>query len=883
MKRPIFWNLLIITPLVAALVACPQPPQTGPDPLTEANAWKGEIPADAEVVTPDEFRRRLASGETELSSAAIIATQKATQDKQYQTDRTTLQNIPNPSENIQALLAEAATNPSNRGDRVVEGPDGQPVMLLGLNTQLRNAAETLERSQSVQNALDDYNLTYSLLPDDLKARAATPESLQGKPLADVKAALEQLNTLLGSSPATLRTARPETSPAQPRANLNAGNGSDNSGACSPQNLVKRYWFPLKNFVSPVKNQGMRGTCWAFSAIGALESRERVQNNNPANLSEQFLVNKVKREWDSSDYVDGGSSNRALGFAVDKGQVFPSEGAWTYNRSSSRPRVTDGDEGSYANSCNGYTGMCSDTAHQSARVCTTFIFKFCSYVKVNYNGAGVAASRTTQLWSNGQGFDLNRYRLLLSRGYTIIASFPIYRGFDEAPSGGENAGVVSNYDKTTRNDKGEYVNGSRGGHVVQIVGFLSNEDMTQFGNTPKIGGGGYFIIKNSWGCSGDGGYYYVPADYVSGLFNDLAVLNFDGRRSDAWNKEQAAPGGSEAPQVQIKVNPARADLRVEKDLAGFFQITHPVAKSVNLTVASDVDGTIYNGGWSTDTNVLFGSSLKRTFATVGRRNLSLSVRYGSSSATASFALDVVNTAPSLNLQFAGNPSQGEDYPISALISDINELDATTLCANTTWSVDAPDTLSATTGCQVSIKFGTTGPRQVRVSTRDSEGLTDSRTISLDVQPPPPNPYPRVLSYGVYSRQMQITGSGQFRYCGDVQVANGNTIDLREKGCNFTITLPDPQRYRGRIDVENPSNETLTYDWNLYVRNSTGEYRLYGENASSNYIFELFPYANAVLVTNDCRVTVKVNAPEASRSKGPFTVWTGKCTYYATRLN
>jgi hypothetical protein len=123
-----------------------------------------------------------------------------------------------------------------------------------------------------------------------------------------------------------------------------------------------------------------------------------------------------------------------------------------------------------------------------------------------------------------------------------------------------------------------------------VGFLSNEDMTQFGNTPKIGGGGYFIIKNSWGCSGDGGYYYVPADYVSGLFNDLSVLNFDGRRSDAWNKEQAAPGGSEAPQVQIKVNPARADLRVEKDLAGFFQITHPVAKSVNLTVASDVDGT-----------------------------------------------------------------------------------------------------------------------------------------------------------------------------------------------------------------------------------------------------------------------------------------------------
>ena len=69
-------------------------------------------------------------------------------------------------------------------------------------------------------------------------------------------------------------------------------------------MVARFWFPLKSFVSPIKKQANRGLCWAFAAIGAVESRERVQNNNRVDLSEQFLVNKVKQDWDDDDYNDG---------------------------------------------------------------------------------------------------------------------------------------------------------------------------------------------------------------------------------------------------------------------------------------------------------------------------------------------------------------------------------------------------------------------------------------------------------------------------------------------------------------------------------------------------------------------------------------------------
>jgi hypothetical protein len=46
----------------------------------------------------------------------------------------------------------------------------------------------------------------------------------------------------------------------------------------------------------------------------------------------------------------------------------------------------------------------------------------------------------------------------------------------------------------------------------------------------------------WGCAGDGGYYYVPADYVSSLFTDIHVMGIDEQRSGRWAQEQALPGG-----------------------------------------------------------------------------------------------------------------------------------------------------------------------------------------------------------------------------------------------------------------------------------------------------------------------------------------------------
>jgi hypothetical protein len=855
------------------------------DLLTEENAWKGEIPADAEQVSPEEFRRRVEAGELVLSSTASEEAQRAALERQFKADKAFLASIPDPGPALRALLEEAGTQQDFEGDQPFQTPGGM-TMLEGLGTQLRNAVLIHELAQSAGNALDDYRLSYALLPDDVKAKAASPDSLAGKSLAEVREALSNLDALLADVSELDNTRLEGDVPLPPDLSTQAirpGQGRDQDSSCAtPTGYAARHWFPLKRFISPMKNQGMRGTCWAFTAVGAVESRERVQNNNPVNLSEQFLVNKVKQDWDSSDYTEGYNVQKALDTAIAKRQALLGEGDWTYNAAQKRPDLPDGKKEAYAGACDPYgkdpnAGTCSETAHQSRRVCTTFVFTFCGYAKATFSGPGVAASPAVQIWASGQSFDLNRYRLLLAQGHVIMASFRVYQGFSGAAGG-----VVSSYTTACGDKAGK----ACGGHAVQIVGFLSNAELSTLISPVNIGGGGYFIVKNSWGCgAGDGGYYYVPADYVQRLFTSLSVLQFDTRRSDTWNREQATPGGSEAPTITLNTSPPpRADLRVSLDLARFFKVSHPVTRSVTLTVSGSGLGTIYSGPWSTATDVLIGSSLPYTFRAQGRQVLTLVARYGSSESRATLNVEVVNSAPTLELQSSGDPRQGEPYAMTALVRDINESDATRLCANTTWAVDAPDALSSTTGCGVRVTFGETGARSVRVSTRDSEGLTASATRTLTVLPPPENPYPRITSTGVYSRDLRRIDNTPIG-CTDVAVANGNTIDFREKGCTNVVIInppPPPPRYSAQVGVENPSGEALTYDWRVFVTVGNSETEINRELGSSSPSFTPYSPGNAIDVTNDCRVTLTVNAPEPSRSKS-LTVWTGKCTYYSTRLN
>ena len=868
-------------------------PTTPPPPealFVSANAWTGARPADAEVITPDEFRRRQVAGELQVSTATSQLDKRTANRNQTETERRFLAAQADLSPDAVSLLAQAASANSLDAEASATLPDGRTVLFNDLATRIESAAANYRLARDPDNARATYALSHSLLSDAMKDQLPAPASLNTATLAQVQAAARQMEAALATVADIDRTRLDPTAPvttvtatlAGAKRALTAGNGVDTSGACAATGYARQFWFPLRNFVSPVRNQGTRGTCWAFAAVGAVESRERVQNNNPANLSEQFLVNKVKREWFESDFVDGGSAAGALNAAVDLNQSLMPETGWTYNAASGRPanRAAAGVAGtaaSYAGACTGYnTVWCSETAHQSQRSCTTALgIQFCGFNRHVFNGPGVAASRVRLVWSNGGAFDLQRYRDLLASGVSLMASFPVHEGIMAAPA----SGIVSDYRAQMRNAMGNLVDGAYGGHLVQVVGFISNEALTWPGAAPAtVGGGGYFIIRNSWGCGGDGGYYYVPADYVSTLFNSLEALDFDARRSAAWNADQVTPGGTTGLGVDPRGTQG-VDLRVQANLATSFAVTHPVASYVRLTVTSNRDGLLYDGQWLVNAPQgasLFANALPFTFQSEGSSTLTITARYGTQVASVTKQVLVLNTAPSVSLLSSGVPAQGENFVIDAVATDRNEADPSALCAAMSWAVVAPDSVVSGTGCNRSIRFGASGNREVRVTTQDREGRQASAIETYAVTAPPVNPYPRISGFGAYARDPLLVGSVVVG-CTDRVVVNNARIDLRQVGCRpLSVGGTDRPRYFSQLSIENPNAEALSYDWTYtaYYPNPIFAPRtVTARTAAPGYDMSpiIFGARDTAYL---CTVDVRVNAPDASRSKTQ-RVWSGQC--------
>jgi C1A family cysteine protease len=81
----------------------------------------------------------------------------------------------------------------------------------------------------------------------------------------------------------------------------------------------------KGAVTPVKNQGQCGSCWAFSATGAVEGWAVAKAGKPLpNLSEQQLVDCAKS---AGQGCNGGWPNKAIQWMADHGSC--SESSYPY--------------------------------------------------------------------------------------------------------------------------------------------------------------------------------------------------------------------------------------------------------------------------------------------------------------------------------------------------------------------------------------------------------------------------------------------------------------------------------------------------------------------------------------------------------------------------
>jgi hypothetical protein len=207
-----------------------------------------------------------------------------------------------------------------------------------------------------------------------------------------------------------------------------------------------------NFVTPIRNQGSAGTCWAFGATAALESRFLINAGTPGlnlNLSEQNLV----CEGSMGD-TGGGYEFKAASYFVSHGITTEAELPYTAQDTSPLWPLTPP-----------YT-----------------LYKTTSVANYISGGSTTAGIKN---W-------------LASTGPLITA---IHTNDWFTPTAAEGEAAAAALDFSTP----EWLQGSLGAvdplgginHAVCIVGYKDVSGMPE---------GGYWIVKNSWGASwGDHGY------------------------------------------------------------------------------------------------------------------------------------------------------------------------------------------------------------------------------------------------------------------------------------------------------------------------------------------------------------------------------------------
>jgi C1A family cysteine protease len=334
-----------------------------------------------------------------------------------------------------------------------------------------------------------------------------------------------------------------------------------------EGIIANFNFPNAGAVTCVKDQGIRGTCGVFAATSAVEELIAINTGVHVNLSEQDFWEKLTLQYTSPPqlYNDGYDAGYALSNALVNSYQFAYEKQWDYNPSWSDPGACTGGELCYDEACVNYPSStlvepaCSDSSPQAREFCTIALHDIrCGFAAAvlsgrspyslgpgTFDGPGqvLAASSSSSvvgsvanIWNasglvypsmcNGcppvygggphPDLSVNLMKLALNLNFTVILGFEEtddFGPYDYVPCCDTNPGG----DLTT----------DAGGHNIHVVGFVSNEDLVaKLPHIPRGAGGGYFILKNSWGpCAGDVGYYYMPIDYVKARAQAIYAVSY----------------------------------------------------------------------------------------------------------------------------------------------------------------------------------------------------------------------------------------------------------------------------------------------------------------------------------------------------------------------
>jgi len=226
---------------------------------------------------------------------------------------------------------------------------------------------------------------------------------------------------------------------------------------------------LREWCSPVEDQGQIGSCTAHAGVGVIEYYERKSFGRHIEASRLFLYkvtrNLMKMKGDTGAYL-----RTTMGAMVLFG--VPPEDYWLY---------TDNEKG---------------FDQEPPAFCYAFAQNYQTIKYFRHDSPGIKAEEI-----------LKKVKTYLSKGHPAMFGFTVYNSIEQA----ESTGKIPFPSPKERIE---------GGHAVVVVGY--DDKMKIKNKYGKIETTGALLIRNSWGKEwGEKGYGWLPYEYISrGLAEDF---------------------------------------------------------------------------------------------------------------------------------------------------------------------------------------------------------------------------------------------------------------------------------------------------------------------------------------------------------------------------